>query len=120
MKKFLNILLVFLIGAAISSCCLFRKVPQKQTTDMVLAGSMKIVYERDFNPYQFDSLCVADTIPQLLTKWRKSNIYDYETQKSIDEYLYIKRLGTNESIYRLILKDEETYNVRKRIVYETK
>ena len=82
--------------------------------------TMKIVFDRQFNLHQFDSLCVADTLPVLLTKWRKITIDDYETDRTLEEYLYIKRLGKNESTYRLIKENEELYNINKRVVYETR
>ena len=124
MKKFLKILAVSLITLNIIGCGSLRKICHKNNSGVEQVENygvtMKIVFDRQFNLHQFDSLCVADTLPVLLTKWRKITIDDYETDRTLEEYLYIKRLGKNESTYRLIKENEELYNINKRVVYETR
>ena len=117
LKRFLVVvsLFFFMIG-----CGPGKHLPQNQ--DNNLSYSMQILFEKNFTMYQFDSLCVADTLPiNFEKKWIKNqSLYDYETNKPIEQYYYIKRLGQNESFYRLIIIDEETYNVFKRVVYGKK
>ena len=109
---FLALLIVFL------SCGPGRKV--QNNNNGVYSYSMQILFDKSFSLYQFDSLCVADTLPRGLEKWRKADFYDFETEQKLLEYYYIKRLGNNETVYRLLKEDEKTYNVLKRVVYVTK
>ena len=69
MKAFKNFLLGLLVIASMSGCGLLCK--QKQNTDGQNYGtSMKILYEKDFTHAQFDSICVADTLPMDLEQWK--------------------------------------------------
>lgn len=123
MNRIFKILTVLLVTVSIFGCGPLRRLCHKNNNDDQsgkYAYSMQIVFDKKFNLYQFDSLCVADTLPILLTKWRKISVQDYESKETIEEYLYIKRLGKNESTYRLIKEDEETYNINKRVVYGAK
>lgn len=118
-----KILTVLVIMGSIIGCGPLRRLCHKNTDEDnsgKYSYTMQIVFDRQFTPYQFDSLCVADTLPVSLNKWRKISIQDYESKETIYEYLYIKRLGKNESTYRLIIEDESTYNIYKRIVYGTR
>ena len=112
-----NGLLMVAIGLSLVSCGLFKKAP---TTPENYGLSMRILYDREFTYAQFDSICVADTIPINLDLWKAYSTRDYETNDIITEYLYIKRLGNNEEMFRLMIKDEDTYNIYKRITYGNK
>lgn len=118
MKTFKTFLLSLLLITSVSGCGLLCK--QKQKDPETYGTSMRILYDKDFTYKQFDSICVADTIPNNLELWKPYSQFDYETNKAITEYLYIKRLGVNEEIYRLMVIDEDTYNIYKRITYGTK
>ena len=112
-----NGLLMIAVGLSLVGCGLFRKAP---TTPENYGLSMRILYDREFTRAQFDSICVADTIPMNLDLWKAYSTNDYETNDIITEYLYIKRLGLNEELFRLMIKDEDTYNIYKRITYGNK
>ena len=112
-----NGLLMIAIGLSLVSCGLFRKAP---TTPENYGLSMRILYNREFTYTQFDSICVADTIPANLSLWKAYSSRDYETNSIITEYLYIKRLGANEEMFRLIMVNDSTYNIYKRITYGNK
>lgn len=116
MKAFKNFLLGLLVIASMSGCGLLCK--QKQEVPETYGVNMKILYERDFTHAQFDSICVADAIPMNLELWKAYSTRDYETNKVITEYMFIKKLEKNgEEIYRLMIVDEDTYNIYKRITY---
>lgn len=116
---FSKLVLVFVLSLTMLSCGPGWRAHNSGRDDSY-SYSMKILFDRSFTMYQFDSLCVADTIPPMLDKWKKADFYDYETNQKLVEYYYIKRLGNNESFYRLLKEDEETYNILKRVVYGTK
>ena len=116
MKNIRKLLLWFIVIASVTSCGLFHKQPQNYT----YGTSMRILYERDFTRAQFDSLCVADTIPANLKLWKSQSFRDYETNKLMKEYLYIKRLGSDEELFRLMMPTDTTYNIYKRITYGNK
>ena len=122
MKNLRNFLVVVFLFFLMIGCGPGRHLQQNQNNvDTTLSYSMQILFEKNFSLYQFDSLCFADTLPRNFDKWVKNqNLYDYETNKPIEQYYYIKRLGPNESFYRLIIIDEETYNVFKRVIYGKK
>jgi uncharacterized protein YceK len=118
MKALKNFLLGLLVIASMSGCGLMCK--QKQQTPTTYGTSMRILYDRDFTRAQFDSICVADTIPMNLELWKAYSSRDYETSAVITEYMYIKRLGANEELFRLMIKEEDLYNIYKRITYGNK
>ena len=113
-----NGLLMIAVGLSLVSCGLFRKAP---TTPENYGLSMRILYDREFTRAQFDSICVADAIPMNLEQWKAYTSRDYETNNIITEYMFIKALEANgEVIYRLMIVDEDTYNIYKRITYGNK
>lgn len=118
MKAFKNFLLWLLVIASISGCGLLGK--QKPKAPETYGASMRILYDKDFTRIQFDSICVADTIPADLRLWRNNSIVDYETNARITEYMYIKHLGMNEELFRLMMVNDSTYNIYKRVVYGNK
>ena len=87
------------------------------TTDFSIDFGMRMYneFERDFTLAQFDSICKADNISKNLDKWHKLQATDGETHYTITEYLYIKSLGNNECIYRLVKKPNNIYKITKRI-----
>lgn len=117
MKKIMQIGLILLLGLLLFSCG-----PGKKVVDInpQYSYAMQILFEKDFSLAQFDSLCLVDTIPSILKKWKTATFSDYETGKPMVEYYFIKRLGHNESFYRLIPQNDTIYNIYKRVVYGTK
>lgn len=86
---------------------------QKQEVTATDGTSMKNAFERLFTPSQFDSICVADSLPSDLNKWHRMAFRDHETRKGEYEYLFIKRLGKGEQVYRLE-KIGTSYKITKR------
>ena len=110
-------LLMAAVSFSLFGCGLFRKAP---TVPETYGMGMRILYDRNFSYAQFDSICVADTIPADLNLWKLYSATDYETNATIDEYMYIKRLGKDEEIFRLMMVNDSTYNIYKRITYGDK
>lgn len=79
---------------------------------------MKNAFESVFTKSQFDSICIVDTLPVDLEFWHKLYYRDYETRQPKTEYLFIKRLGKQESIYRLEPTDDSKYKITKRITFD--
>lgn len=86
----------------------------KKNTTTENPTSMRILLDTTFTEIQFDSLCVADTINPNYKKWLTMSFVDYETNKTINEYTYIKTLNEDEIMYRLIINETE-YNIIKRL-----
>ena len=74
---------------------------QKSVENNIYGEAMKNSFERLFTKPQFDSICVADSLPKDLKKWHRMQIRDFETKDGKEMYLFIKRLGKNEQIFRL-------------------
>ena len=71
----------------------------------------------EFNGRQLDSLCVADTIPSDLTNGWLHKVYtDFETNKPIIRYMYIKELNDNFEIIYFVTPKDDIYIVSKRQV----
>ncbi len=86
---------------------------QKGIETNAYGSSMKNAFERLFTKPQFDSICVADSLPTDLNKWHKMQIRDFESKDGKDMYLFIKKLGLNEQIYRIEVIGEN-FKITKR------
>ena len=75
-------------------------------------------FERVFTPIQFDSICIADRLNKNLAKWHQFATRDGETNEVFVEYMYIKQLGQNEIIYRLLKTRDGKYKITKRITID--
>ena len=106
-----------LVIVSVGGCGLLRR---QKMQDVPYGASMRILYNRDFTRHQFDSICEADTIPSDLKLWKRYSTKDFETDSVIVEHLYIKRLGVNEEIFRLMVKGDDRYNIYKRVTYGDK
>lgn len=90
---------------------------QQNAKNVTLCGSsMKKTIESDFSPAQFDSICIADTLPSNLSDWKSNPFRDFETNENETEYLFIKSLGNNEKMYRVEKKADGTIKLTKREV----
>lgn len=105
MKNFIAILITVLLCF---SCGLSKK--SQQTINQ---PKMLLLIDANFNKHQFDSLCVADTLPNDLEKWLRWQFIDYEKNTMINEYVYIKHINEDEVMYRLIIDND--YNIMKRL-----
>lgn len=84
------------------------------TTTRVMRNSIKSMYIQ----YQFDSICQVERLPNDLDKWHGNFLYDYETNKKIAQYIFIKNIDRkNEIIYTITVNDNDSvYYFAKRIV----
>lgn len=111
MKKIIWLVMFTLV---IASCG-----TNKVSTEKYAGGNvMKNAFEAVFTNSQFDSICIADTLPSSLDLWHKMYYRDYETREAKTQYLFIKRLGKQESIYRLEPIDDSNYKITKRITFD--
>lgn len=94
MKKILFVLCMC-IGSMFFACS------PKITDPYTYGTSMMKEYSKMFSVYQFDSICIADSISNNLNKWHQFKYMDVETGRRESEYSYIKKLGTNQIIYIL-------------------
>ncbi len=67
---------------------------------------------------QFDSMCVADTLPFNLSLWEKTQILDYETKDRVTLYLYMKESGKTESVYKIEKISDDSVKILKRVIIE--
>lgn len=67
---------------------------------------------------QFDSMCVADTLPRSLDAWNFMGLKDYETGDKIYLYSYMKENGKDEVVYRIEKLKSDSVKITKRIIVE--
>ena len=108
MKKLLFILVMMLILAC---------TPKSIFNDgsKIIEGQMsnlEIVY---YNQHQMDSMCIADTLPEL-SNWQLIENRDYESGNKISLYFYLKQdtIINQELLYRAEKNDSE-FKVTKRL-----
>jgi len=104
----------FIIGVCVVACS------PKITTDGGEAniGNVMInTLNKKISMAQFDSLCVADTLPRNLGYWRFLDLKDYEDNKRVTLFSYMKKDGT---VYRVeeTMDDSVKITKRKIVVYE--
>lgn len=69
-----------------------------------------------YNEYQLDSICRVERLPEDLTKWHGTDIYDYETNEKISQYVFIRDIKRKSEIIYTITVDDNTYYFTKRVV----
>lgn len=122
-----NIFLCLIFLLTFSGSC-GKNIPSTVYEDSVLVvqddssfvfgqSGMKNQFERNFTQQQFDSICRVDKISNNLNEWYVFASRDAETKEPLAEYMFIKDLGLNECIYRLIKNDDGTYHITKRVIY---
>lgn len=78
----------------------------------IMMNSLKGAY----NEHQLDSICRVERLPDDLSKWYGTFLYDYETSEKIYQYVFIKEYSRkNEVIYTITVEDS-TYYFTKRVV----
>jgi len=121
MRKFtfLKIFLVFFLCLTPISCHHLNNIETNPTEindgNQIIFGAMYTAFEQDFTKVQFDSICNADRISNNLKKWHMLSSIDGESGQIFNEYMYIKYQNNVEYIYRLMMIDDNTYNISKRI-----
>ena len=99
-------------------CMLFLLVScavNNQVAHAIYGAVMKKSFKDTCNKEQFDSVCLADTLPNDLTKWKRMLFRDFESRKGENIYLFIKKLGKGEKIYR-VEKIGSNFRITKREV----
>ena len=109
MKKIIGLILGFLI----ISC-----TPKVIVTDPDKGEIMKRTMNGKYSIEQFDSMCVADTLPRDLSDWKITYLVDYETNEHIALYLYMKESGKTESVYKVEKIPNDSVKIIKRVIIE--
>lgn len=111
MKKLLFIFISFLI----ISC-----TPKYILNEMDGKGDLMLrPMNGNYSIEQFDSMCVADTLPRSLDGWKFMGFKDYETNEKVYLYFYIKENGKNEVVYKLEkINNIDSIKIIKRIIIE--
>ena len=78
----------------------------------IMLNSIKGTY----NIHQVDSICNVERLPDDLTEWHGTTIYDYETNERINQYVFIKEYNRKNEVIYTITVDDSTYYFTKRVV----
>jgi len=110
MKRLIFILIVFLVA----SC-----TPKYLLNEMDNKGDLMFrPMNEKYSIEQFDSMCVADTLPRSLDGWKFMGLKDYETNEKIYLYFYMKENGKDEVVYRIEKFKSDSVKITKRIIIE--
>ena len=110
---FKNILLVLVTCMTFVACDLIFKTPRKPDNGQTYGTSMLISYTMNATAWQIDSICKADTLPEI-DSWLVNQFTDYETNEVITKRMYIKERGETEAVY-IVTGTSEPYLVVRRI-----
>ena len=92
---------------AILSC-----TPKVTVNDNIFNGtSMLRTMNGKYSMQQFDSMCIADTLPRDLSKWIKFNNRDYETSEEILFYSAYKK----NCVYKVEDTKDDSVKITKRV-----
>ena len=100
-------------------CAIFFACSPKVITDggeNNVGNVMMNSINKKMSIYQFDSLCIADTLPRSFEYWELLGLKEYEDKKAVSLFMYIKRSGTDESVYRVEETMDDSVKVIKRII----
>jgi hypothetical protein len=86
--------------------------------DEELGNIMANAINKKVSMAQFDSICIADTIPNKLSDWQFLGLKDYETNKRTSLFMYVKRSGKTESVYRVEETMDDSVKIIKRVIVE--
>jgi len=78
----------------------------------IMMNSIKGTY----NIHQVDSICNVERLPDDLTEWHGTTLYDYETNERINQYVLIKEYNRKSEVIYTITVDDSTYYFTKRVV----
>ena len=104
MKKIFYLLFVF----AILSCT--PKV--LQTNDVYYGTSMVRSMNGNYSIGQFDSMCIADTLPVFLSEWESIYLKDFETSENICIYTITRKNNT----YKVEKINDDSVKIIKRSI----
>ena len=109
MKKILGLILSILI----ISC-----TPKVVVDNTKKGDTMMKIMNGNYSFAQFDSMCVADTLPKDFSKWQTLWLKDYETKDKVTLYLYMKECGKTESVYKVEKISDDSVKIIKRVIVE--
>lgn len=78
----------------------------------IMMNSIKGTY----NIHQVGSICNVERLPDDLTEWHGTTLYDYETNERINQYVFIKEYNRKNEVIYTITVDDSTYYFTKRVV----
>ena len=106
MKKIFGLIL----GFALLSCT--PKITESVEKGDIMVNTMKGKYSMA----QFDSMCVADTLPRTLTEWKFTGLMEYESRDKHSLFLYMKTNGRYEAVYKVEETMDDSVKITKRII----
>lgn len=111
MKRLIFIFITFLIA----SC-----TPKYLLNEMDDKGDLMFrPMNGKYSNEQFDSMCVADTLPRSLNGWNFMGLKDYETNDKVYLYFYMKENGKDEVVYKIEkINNKDSVKIIKRIIVE--
>lgn len=106
MKKIFGFILCFII----LSCS--PKITESVEKGDIMVNTMKGKYTYA----QFDSMCIADTLPQKLAEWKFLGLREYESRQRASLFLYMKSNGRYETVYKVEETMDDSVRITKRII----
>lgn len=100
----------FIFGFVLLSCT------PKVIESVEMGSVMKHTMKGKYSMAQFDSMCIADTLPQSLSDWKFLGLRDYESYKRTSLFLYMKTNGKHEVMYKVEETLDDSVKITKRII----
>ena len=116
MNKIIKLAAIFMVGIALFGCGLCKRVPNNTENQTTLGSPAMFGQTSMITKRQLDSVCVVDGLSVNLNNWLKSTYVDYETNKQIERYAFIKILNENEEMMYILMPVDTLYKLTKRYV----
>lgn len=110
-----KIFVILFLATNIVGCGCLKKQHNNNNNDTNMGASM-YGYEMLANSRQIDSICVADTLNPYLSEWITTTFVDYETNKTVIQKMYIKKLSDKDEIIYIVVPKDTLFLITKRIV----
>ena len=83
-----------------------------------MGNTMLLNFNGKLSMEQFDSMCVADTLPKSLADWKFLGLKDYESNQRVSLFMYMKRNNKEEIMYRAEDTMDDSVKIIKRLIVE--
>jgi hypothetical protein len=83
-----------------------------------MGNTMLLNFNGKLSMEQFDSMCVADTLPKSLMDWKFLGLKDYESNQRVSLFMYMKRNNKEEIMYRAENTMDDSVKIIKRLIVE--
>jgi hypothetical protein len=83
-----------------------------------MGNTMLLNFSGKISMAQFDSMCVADTLPKNLMDWKFLGLKDYESNQRVSLFMYMKRNNKEEIMYRAEDTMDDSVKIIKRLIVE--